>query len=199
MTSESRASIDDLLARLSARRHVALRRLAAPGPDAAQLELIAEAAAQAPDHGGLRPWRLILLPQAQRPALGAAFADALSERDPQAGEAQRGAAFDKAFHAPCLLVAVLARRDGPPAVALEEQLVALGCAIQSALLAANALGFDCGLASGAAIDAAPMRRLLRLAPHERAVCFIGIGSARSTRPARARPTAAQVLSVLAPD
>jgi len=108
----------DLLTQLAARRHVALRRLVAPGPDAAQLRRIAEAAAQAPDHGLLRPWRLILVPPAQRAALGAAFVEALLERDPAAAEDARRTAGAKATHAPCLLVAVLA--DAPSARAVRS-------------------------------------------------------------------------------
>jgi nitroreductase len=196
MKPESGTMPDVLLSCLAARRHVALRRLVAPGPDAADLTRIAAAAAQAPDHGRLRPWRLILIPQDKRAALGEAFADALVRRDPDAGEAERRAAFDKAFHAPCLLVVVLAQRRDTPAVPREEQLVALGCAVQNALLAAGALGFASGLASGAAMDAPGMRVLLRLAPHERAILFIGIGTAASEKPPRARPDAAAVLSVL---
>jgi len=39
-----------------------------------------------------------------------------------------------------------------------------------------------------------MRRLLRLAPHERAICFIGLGTAALEKPPRPRPDAADYLS-----
>ena len=43
-----------------------------PGPDAAELRRILEAGAAAPDHGGLRPWRFLVVRGAGRAALGRA-------------------------------------------------------------------------------------------------------------------------------
>jgi nitroreductase len=185
----------DLFDLLSARRNLSLRRLAAPGPDANALRRILEAAAQAPDHGQLRPWRFILVPAQRRADLGAAFAQALAVRNPEADEEARARAFDKAFHAPCLLVAVLA--DAPGAdVPRDEKLVSLGCAIQNMLLAAQALGFASGLASGAGMQAPALRQLLALGPHEQAICFIGFGSADAVKPPRQRPDPDEFFSSL---
>jgi len=184
----------DFQALVAARRNFTLRRLHAPGPDARALARIVEAAAHAPDHGLLRPWRFVLIPQERRADLGEVFAEALAERDPGCGEDALATARDKAQRAPCLLVAVL--RDDPAAKAIPvaEKLVSLGCALQNLLLAAGVAGFATGLASGAAMDVPGMRRLLRLAPHERAICFIGLGTAALEKPPRPRPDAADYLS-----
>lgn len=187
---------DEPWAGLAARRHVPLRRLAAPGPDEAALERIFVAAAQAPDHGLLLPWRFILIPQERRPDLGRVFAQALVWRDAGADDAAQAAAHDKAFHAPCLLAAVLADDPAAPPIPVAEKLVSLGCAIQNMLLAAQALHFGSGLASGAAMDAPGMRRLLRLAPHEQAICFIGFGTGIAAKAPRVRPAPARFVSVL---
>lgn len=181
---------------LAARRNFTLRRLHAPGPDQAAIERIVEAAAHAPDHGLLRPWRFVLIPEQRRADLGEVFAEALLERDPACGPEALATARDKAFRSPCLLVAVLRDDAAAPAIPVTEKLVSLGCAIQGMLVASQALGFATGLASGAAMDAAGMRRLLRLAPHERAICFVGIGTASSPKPPRPRLDAAQYLSSL---
>ena len=69
---------------MRARQTILPRRLQAPGPDAAQLHALLSAAATAPDHDQLRPWRFVQVPQAQRAALGDVFAQALRERDAQA-------------------------------------------------------------------------------------------------------------------
>lgn len=179
---------------VAARRNFTLRRLHAPGPDPQALDRIVEAAAHAPDHGLLRPWRFVLIPQARRGDLGEVFAAALAERDPGCDAEALATARDKAFRAPCLLVAVLRDDAGSKTIPVAEKLVSLGCALQNLLLAASAAGFVTGLASGAAMDAPGMRRLLRLAPHERAICFIGIGTAATEKPPRPRPDAADYLS-----
>jgi nitroreductase len=187
--------IDDLWNLMVARRHVGLRRLIAPGPGEAALVRILEAAAQAPDHGQLLPWRFVLIPQRRRADLGAVFEEALAQRDPAADAAARARARDKAQHAPCLLVAILVDVPGT-AIPPEEKLVSLGCAIQNMLLAAQAQGFASGLASGGALDAPGMRRLLDLAPHERALCFIGFGTADAQKKPRVPPQPGQFFSSL---
>ncbi|TXG00869.1 nitroreductase family protein [Massilia arenae] len=184
----------DFQALVAARRNFTLRRLHAPGPDAQALERMVEAAAHAPDHGLLRPWRFVLIPQERRADLGEVFAEALAERDPGCGEEALATARDKAQRAPCLLVAVLRDDTAAKAIPVAEKLVSLGCALQNLLLAAGAAGFATGLASGAAMDAPGMRRLLRLEAHERAICFIGLGTAGIEKPPRPRPDAADYLS-----
>jgi len=186
---------DELWNLMAARRHVGLRRLLAPGPDEAALDRILVAAAQAPDHGQLLPWRFVLVPQHRRADLGAVFEEALAQRDPAADATARGSARDKAQHAPCLLVAILVDVPGT-AIPTEEKLVSLGCALQNMLLAAQALGFASGLASGGALDAPGMRRLLDLAPHERAILFIGFGTADAQKKPRVRPQPGQFFSSL---
>ena len=186
---------DELWNLMAARRHVGLRRLLAPGPDEAALDRILEAAAQAPDHGQLLPWRFVLVPQHRRADLGAAFEEALAQRDPAADAVARASARDKAQHAPCLLVAILVDVPGT-AIPTEEKLISLGCAIQDMLLAAQALGFASGLASGGALDAPGMRHLLRLGPHERAVCFLGVGTVAAAKPPRQRPHPSAYFSTL---
>ena len=179
---------------VAARRNFTLRRLHAPGPESQALARIVEAAAHAPDHGLLRPWRFVLIPQERRADLGEVFAEALAERDPGCGEEALATARDKAQRAPCLLVAVLRDDAVAKAIPVSEKLVSLGCALQNMLLAAGAAGFATGLASGAAMDAPGMRRLLRLAPHERAICFIGLGTASMEKLPRPKPDAADYLS-----
>jgi len=187
--------INEAMAVLAARRHVSLRRLAAPGPDATALQQIFQAAAQAPDHGVLLPWRFILIPEDRRQDLAAVFVEALLERDPLAGKEACEAAAAKAFHAPCLVTAVLVDAIGT-SIPVAEKLVSLGCAIQNMLIVAQSLGFGSGLASGAAMNVACMRRLLRLMPQEHAVCFIGFGTGKAAREPRERPSQKYFVSQL---
>ena len=196
MTDHYQDAAGDFRTLVAARRNFTLRRLHAPGPDDAALARIVEAAAHAPDHGLLRPWRFVLIPGQRRADLGEVFAQALAERDPGCDEEALATARDKALRAPCLLVAVLRDDAGSKTIPVAEKLVSLGCALQNLLLAAAAEGFATGLASGAAMDSPGMRRLLRLAPQESAICFIGVGSAATAKAPRPRPDAADYLSSL---
>lgn len=179
------------------RRTVLPKRLAEPGPDPAQLQRILGAAAAAPDHGELLPWRFVLVPASGRAALADAFATALRERDALATAEQLAQAREKAFRAPLLLLAVADVRDGTD-VPLHERLLSAGCAIQNMLLMATALGFGSALTSGKALASPALRTLFGLAPHEQALCFLSVGTIAGPRRGRQRPATQQYVSQLEP-
>lgn len=180
----------------ASRRTTLPKRLGAPGPDAGQRRLILEAAAAAPDHGELLPWRFIEVPDTMRPALAQAFAQALVERDPEAGAEDLRRAREKAYRAPWLMLAAV-RTSGPaPEIPAAERLVSAGCAIQNLLLAATAMGHGSSLTSGRSLASPVLRRFFGLSEAETAVCFVSIGSVLGARPARVRPAVEQFHSVL---
>ena len=111
------------------RRTVLPKRLAAPGPDATQLQRILGAAAAAPDHGELIPWRFVIIPDDARSSLADAFAASLRERDAQATEEQLTQARDKAFRSPLLLLAVATMGEPADDIPPTERLLSAGCAI----------------------------------------------------------------------
>jgi len=59
-----------LLQCLQKRRTVLPKRLIAPGPSNDQKNLLFEAAATAPDHDQILPWRFVIFPETSRVALG---------------------------------------------------------------------------------------------------------------------------------
>ena len=181
---------------IQARQTVLPKRLVAPGPDAAQTQAILAAAAAAPDHLQLLPWRFVLVPAGQRATLGEVFAQALWERDPAATPEQLAQAREKAFRAPLLLLAVVDGARGDPEVDLNERILSAGCAVQNMLLMATALGFGSALTSGKALKSDPLRACFGLGAAEQALCFISIGTVLSRKPARVRPPVAAYLSVL---
>lgn len=67
------------------------KRLAGPGPDAAQTQTMLAAAASAPIYE-LLPWRFVVVPEAARAALADAFAAALLQRDAAATPQQQAQA-----------------------------------------------------------------------------------------------------------
>lgn len=181
---------------MQARQTILPKRLGDPGPDAQQLDRIVAAAAHAPDHGQLLPWRFVLVPQAQRTFLSDVFADALQERDAMALPEQLEQAREKAFRSPVLLLAVVDGQRGDPEVDLYERLISTGCALQNMLLMATALGFGSALTSGKALKSTALRRLFGLQESEHALCFVSLGTVLSRKSARVRPSPADYVRTL---
>ena len=181
---------------IQSRQTILPKRLGAPGPDAAELAAILNAAAHAPDHGQLLPWRFVLVPEAARPPLAEVFAQALLERDPCATPEQCGQAREKAYRAPVLMLVVVDGERGDPDIDLAERLVSAGCAVQNMLLVATAQGYGSALTSGKALKADSLCALFQLTASEQALCFISIGTVLSRKPARARPVASAYVSTL---
>ena len=191
--------IPDLLATLQrARQTILPKRLTEPGPDVAQLVQILDAAASAPDHGQLLPWRFILVPRNVRGLLAEQFALALQARDVAALPEQIEQAREKAFRSPCLLLLVVDAARGDPEIDWGERLLSAGCAVQNLLLMATALGFGSALTSGKALKAEGLRRLFELSDADHALCFVSLGTAHARKPARLRPTTTDFVSDLTP-
>ena len=181
---------------MQSRQTILPKRLVAPGPDTNQLEQILEAAASAPDHGQLLPWRFIVVPDNARARLAQVFADALLQRDAEATPAQVAQAREKAHRSPLLMLAVVDAQHGNPDIDLSERIVSAGCAIQNVLLMATALGFGSALTSGKALKAQGLRTLFALAPQDHALCFISIGTVLAARPTRLRPKTSEYVHTL---
>ena len=181
---------------IQTRQTVLPKRLVAPGPDAAQLQMLFEAAAAAPDHEQRLPWRFVGVPQAQRERLAEVFAGALLDRDPAAQPDQVEAAREKAHRAPLLLLAVARLDETDPEVPTPERWISLGCAIQNLLLTAHAMGFGSALTSGQALRSPRLHRLFALNPDETPVCFVNVGTVSARKPMKPRPDAARFFSWL---
>jgi nitroreductase len=191
---------------IHSRQHVAPRRLVDPGPSPEQLKSILGAAAAAPDHGQVLPWRFVVVPADKRELLADVFGLALQDRDPKATPEQINNARDKAYRAPFLMLAIARllgstpERDaqrlaaGEMPVSDAERLVSLGCAIQNVLLSAQAKGFGSGLTSGQALMSPRLQSLFGMHEYERAVCCVNIGTVAKAKPPRLRPEVSAFVS-----
>lgn len=184
---------------MQSRQTILPKRLHEPGPDAQQLEMILSAAATAPDHGQLRPWRFVLVPQAERGQLAEVFGAALLDRDPDATPEQLAQAREKAHRAPLLMLVVVDGGKGDPDIDLAERIVSSGCAVQNMLLMATALGYGSALTSGKALKSSGLRQLFGLKEGEQALCFVSIGTVQSRRSARLRPEPGDCIHTLTAD
>jgi len=182
-----------VLAMIGSRYSVAPKRLAAPGPSAAQLQAIVEAAGCAPDHELLRPWRLVRIAPDQRERLAGLFVAALLERDPAAALEDQARAREKAFRAPELLLAVARLEPAHDDVPAHERYVALGAALMNLLLAAHGMGFGAMLTSGHSLRSRRFAQAFATGGGEVPVCFVSIGTPLAVR-RRARPSAQELMS-----
>lgn len=179
MTNAGRA-IDLILSR----RSVSPRFLVEPTPTADELDLILRAAAAAPDHKNLKPYRFILIPPERRGDLAAAFREAKSERDPGAPATEIERAGEKAYRGAMLLAVVLRIVRDHPRVSVSDQMLAAGAALENMLLAATALGYAGCLRSGHSATSRRVRLALGLANEEELAAFLMLGTPAKAPPPR---------------
>jgi nitroreductase len=141
---------DDLLDLLALRYSVGPKYLAPPGPSAEQWARAADLALRAPDHGGLRPFRFVVVDDSQRLALAELFATGAQQRGQTAEEVERARA--RAFNGPGLVALVARVRDGVPDVPPHEQWLCVGSALMNFMNALHLMGFGAKALSGASVS-----------------------------------------------
>jgi nitroreductase len=176
---------------MTSRQTVLPKRLVAPGPDAAELAQLFQAAAAAPDHDMINPWRFLIIPEHKRTDLGDLFAAALLERDPSASTEQLDQARDKALRAPLLMLLIVDEAKGSAEIDLNERVLSAGCAVQNLMLLANAMGYGSALTSGKALKATCFRAGLGLGTSEHVICCLSVGTVSSRKPFKLRPEVQQ--------
>ena len=192
-------------AAMDALEAIALRRstgrLTEPAPTAAQLSTLLDAAACAPDHGTLRPWRFIVLEAEAKDDFGAVLADAYLERCRADGTEPVPAKLDKERtklgRAPMVVVVAIEPVAG--SIPTIEQVSAAAAATQNILLAATALGLGSMWRTGDPCYDPKVRAALGLSETALMLGFVYLGTApadalEQPRPARHADGNARVLS-----
>lgn len=151
-------------------------RLSEPGPTQREIERLLEAAAHAPDHGRLRPWRFVVLRDADREAFAEAAAKAKQVKVPTMLEEQVELERDKIRRSPCIIVIGCAVKRDFPKVPEIEQVIAAGAAAQNLFLAAHALGYGVMWKTGAAAYDAGVKAAVGLVPDDHIVAILHIGT-----------------------
>ncbi len=154
-------------------------RLSEPGPTPADLGKLLNAAQRAPDHGRLRPWRLIVLAGAVREAFTAAAAEAKRARLPAMTGEQLAAERDKMNRSPTIVVIGCAVNREQSKIPEIEQVVAVGAAAENLFLAAHAMGYGVMWKTGAAAYDPKVKATLGLRPDDHIIAIMHLG-ARST-------------------
>jgi nitroreductase len=183
----------DTLALLKLRRSVPPQFLAAPGPDAAQLDQLLTIAARVPDHGKLAPWRFIVFEGEARDRAGDIVAAAFKARNPDADAEKIAFERNRLRQAP-LIVAVVSKAATHPKIPIWEQELSAGAVCMNMLVAAQAMGFGaCWLTNWFSFDTAVLSAF-GLGAEERIAGFIHIGTAETAPADRERPALADIVS-----
>src|SRR5262245_65545701 len=149
--------------------------LVEPAPNREQLETIMRAAARAPDHGRMQPWRFLAIQGEARRRLGDLLIRSLERREPTIEPMKLSSEREKSMRAP-LIIAVAAALRANPKVPDIEQIVAVGAAIQNMILAAHALGFGAFWRTGPAAYDSEVKEALGFSSSDVIVGFIYLGS-----------------------
>ncbi|MFI8221632.1 nitroreductase [Pseudomonas sp. NPDC085632] len=160
--------------------------LGLPVPEAAELDLVFEAAIRAPDHSNLQPWRFITIKEPATHELGEIFAAAAVKRNAQdLGKASRL----QATAAP-MLIAIGAQISLSSKVPEIEQMLSVGAAAMNILNALHILGYGAYWASGENTYDAHVRRALGLSQeNHRLLGFIYVGTPTRIPRRKQRPSA----------
>lgn len=169
----------DTLDAIFARRSVG--RLEEPSPSDEELRQLLEAAAAAPDHGELRPWKFVVLRGDAKVAFGEVLADAYLARCQAVGADPVPAKLDKERtklgRAPLVLIVAAVHRHSDK-IPWEEQKAAAAAAAQNVLLAATALGYSSMWRTGDAAYDPRVKSALGLSDHDAIAGFIYLGTPR---------------------
>jgi nitroreductase len=138
--------LESLCEAIAKRRSMGIARVHADQPvDPALIERALEAANWAPSHNETEPWRFTVYTGDSRAALGDAFAEAY--RAEAGEEGFRQATFEanraRAVGAPVWIsigMSPALRPDGSLKMTEEDEVIAVGCAVQNLHLVANAMG-----------------------------------------------------------
>ena len=155
---------------------VSAGRLGEPGPNPEQLQKLIAAAGRAPDHGRLKPWRIVVVSGAAREAFATAAANARRARIPDLTDDQMVAERDKINRSPSIIVIGCVPRKDYDKVPEIEQVIAVGAAVENMFLAAHAMGFGVMWKTGAAAYDDGVKAAVGLAPQDHIVAILHLGT-----------------------
>ncbi|MEV2258598.1 nitroreductase [Streptomyces anulatus] len=175
----ARAAAGDIEMAIRTRRSTIRLTAPAPGPD--ELLDLLSAAATAPDHGQLRPWRVIAISGDARARLGEAAAEAA----PTADLAER--ILGKHLRAPLMLALVFQPREHP-SIPCWEQLAATSAMTTTLLLLLDTRGWGGVWFGGPYPDAPQVRKHLGVGDDEQLLGYLYVGTPVPGEATRTRST-----------
>ena len=181
--------IDFLLTRSSA----PIPELREPAPNDAEIDTLIRIASRVPDHGRLAPWRFILYRGEVRAQIGEKLAALAEQREGPLSDSRRDQERARFTRAP-LVIGVIHTPKENPKIPQWEMLLSGGAAAMNLVVAANAMGYRTNWITNWYSDVPEGREILGLAPHERVVGFVHIGTFKGEIVERPRPDPATLVS-----
>jgi len=157
-------------------------RLTEPGPTAEDLHRILAAAERAPDHGRLKPWRLLVLSDEAREKFADAVVEARRKRPPEPTLEQLQLERDKVWRSPTLIVVGCVVVPNYAKVPEIEQVLAAGAAVENLFLAAHALGYGVMWKTGPAAYDSGVKASVGLRPEDHIVGIMHLGTRQQKPP-----------------
>lgn len=162
------------------RNRRSIGRLVEPAPAGDHLAAIVRAGASAPDHGGLRPFKFVVLEGQGQDEFGQVLADAYLTRCERDGvepvDAKHEKERTKLGRAPMVIVVCAIRRESDKIPWIEQQMAAAAAA-QNILVAATALGYGSMWRTGDPAYDSMVKGALGLTEDDAIVGFLYIGTA----------------------
>jgi nitroreductase len=183
----------DAIDLLLTRRSGSAKAMTGPGPSPQQLDTILTAAARAPDHGKLFPWRFIVIEGEARARAGEMLAQSLAQTDPKTAPDRLEIERHRFERAPVVVTVVSRTLESIP-IPEWEQVLSAGAVCQTMLVAAHALGFVANWLTEWCAFNALVKERLGLKPGERIAGFIYIGHPDAPLEERVRPDMAKIVS-----
>ena len=167
----------ELLTAIESRSSAA--RLVEPGPTPEDLARIIGAAGRAPDHGRLKPWRLVVLDQAIKEPFAMAAAQAKRARLPSMSDEQFASERQRILRSPTIVIVGCAVREHPKVHNIEQGRCGGRRGAKNLFLAAHDLGYGVMWKTGAAAYDPDVKAVVGLQPQDHIVAIMHLG----TRPA----------------
>lgn len=174
--------IDFLLTRSSA----PIAELREPAPTDEQIATLIRIASRVPDHGRLAPWRFILYRGKARHDIGEKLAALAEAREGPLTDARREQERSRFSRAP-LVIGVIHTPKENQKIPRWEMLLSGGAAAMNLVIGANAMGYRTNWITNWYSEVAEGREILGLAPDERVVGFVHIGTFNGEVLERPRP------------
>lgn len=175
MSIELSAALEGLLSR----RSVPALQLSAPGPTSDQIDMAIDAALCAPDHGALKPLRVVLIRADARARLAELLTARMLGRDPPAPPGKVDKTRRMLATAP-LVIAVGAHIAASAKVPEIEQVLSAAASIMNLLNAFHALGYGAIWLTGPNAYDPEVAQALHFSAEERCLGFVYVGTVASS-------------------